>query len=238
ILLSTKAVLVITTHWPLPSYGFFIGLVLGIGPFIYRKLVLKPFSWWYLLLVLGGFIAIYGLAKLGGTQPENLIAIQRLSSVRDAAIMGFSGIFAVSLMAIPGISGSVMLMVIDQYGTVYHAVSQLGDAARALVAGNWAGFTAAMGSVALLVPFMVGAMIGLIAIAKLMGYLLEHFEVEVYYAVCGIVAAAVVILIETGIAPYWPTTGTLAAVLAVLVSLVIGILATVFLDKPESDRDA
>ena len=180
ILLSTKAVLVITTHWPLPSYGFFIGLVLGIGPFIYRKLVLKPFSWWYLLLVLGGFIAIYGLAKLGGTQPENLIAIQRLSSVRDAAIMGFSGIFAVSLMAIPGISGSVMLMVIDQYGTVYHAVSQLGDAARALVAGNWAGFTAAMGSVALLVPFMVGALIGLIAIAKLMGYLLKHFEVEVY----------------------------------------------------------
>ena len=66
--------------------------------------------------------------------------------------MGFSGIFAVSLMAIPGISGSVMLMVIDQYGTVYHAVSQLGDAARALVAGNWAGFTSAMGSVALLVP--------------------------------------------------------------------------------------
>ena len=238
ILLSTKAVLVITTHWPVPSYGFFIGLVLGIGPFIYRKLVLKSFSWWYLLLVLGGFIAIYGLAKLGGTQPENLIAIQRLSSVRDAAIMGFSGIFAVSLMAIPGISGSVMLMVIDQYGTVYHAVSQLGDAARALVAGNWAGFTAAMGSVALLVPFMVGAMIGLIAIAKLMGYLLEHFEVEVYYAVCGIVAAAVVILIETGIAPYWPTTGMLAAVLAVLVSLTIGVLATVFLDKPESDRDA
>ena len=43
---------------------------------------------------------------------------------------------------------------------------------------------------------MVGALIGSIAIAKPMGYLLEHFEVEVYYAVCGIVAAAVVILIE------------------------------------------
>ncbi|MBS5391236.1 MAG: DUF368 domain-containing protein, partial [Lacticaseibacillus rhamnosus] len=90
----------------------------------------------------------------------------------------------------------------------------------------------------ILLPLMVVSLIGLIAIAKLMGYLLEHFEVEVYYAVCGIVAAAVVILIETGIAPYWPTTGMLAAVLAVLVSLTIGVLATVFLDKPESDRDA
>lgn len=66
ILVSTKAVLVVTTHWPLPSYGFFIGLVLGIGPFIYRKLVLKPFTWWYLLLVAAGFAGIYGLARLAG----------------------------------------------------------------------------------------------------------------------------------------------------------------------------
>lgn len=238
ILVSTKAVLVVTTHWPLPSYGFFIGLVLGIGPFIYRKLVLKPFTWWYLLLVAGGFAGIYGLAKLGGTQPENLTAIQRLSSVSDAGVMAFAGIFAVALMAIPGISGSVMLMVIDQYGTVYNAVSQLGDAARAFASGNWSAFNAAMGSVALLLPFMLGAIAGLIAVAKLMAYLLEHFETQVYYAVCGIVAAAVVILLETGIAPYWPATGMVIPALLVVVSLIIGVLATIFLDKPESNADA
>ncbi|MGO3351504.1 MAG: DUF368 domain-containing protein [Lacticaseibacillus paracasei] len=236
ILLSTKAVLVVTTRWPLPSYGFFIGLVLGIGPFIYRKLTTKKFSWWYLLLVVFGFVAIYGLAKLGGTDPENLIAIKRLTSVSDAGVMAFAGVFAVSLMAIPGISGSVMLMVIDQYGTVYNAVGQLGDAARAAASGNWPAFHTAMGSVALLLPFMIGAAAGLIAVAKLMAYLLAHFEAQVYYAVCGIVLAAVVILIEAGIAPYWPATGHLGAIAMVVISLVIGVLATIFLDKPDADE--
>jgi putative membrane protein len=68
--------------------------------------------------------------------------------------------------------------------------------------------------------------------------LLEHFETQVYYAVCGIVAAAVVILLETGIAPYWPATGMVIPALLVVVSLIIGVLATIFLDKPESNADA
>jgi len=93
-----------------------------------------------------------------------------------------------------------------------------------------------MGSVALLLPFMIGAAAGLIAVAKLMAYLLAHFEAQVYYAVCGIVLAAVVILIEAGIAPYWPATGHLGAIAMVVISLVIGVLATIFLDKPDADE--
>lgn len=230
VLVSTKAVLAVTTTWPVPSYGFFIGLVLGLVPFIWRKLRVLAFRPWYLLLTAAGFLTIYGLAQLGGTQPENLIAIPRLTSIADAGTMGFAGLFAISLMAIPGISGSIMLMVIDQYGTVYNAVGQLGDALRALLQRDWAAFGQALQSVALLVPFMVGAVVGLVGIAKLMGYLLTRFEGQVYYAVTGIVLAAVVILFDTGVGPYW--SGGVGAVSLLLLSIGLGILATFFLDQP------
>ncbi|KRM71561.1 membrane protein [Lacticaseibacillus brantae DSM 23927] len=233
ILVSTKAVLALTTSFPIPSYGFFIGLVLGIGPFIIRKIQTIPFRWGYLLLSLIGFAAIYGLAKLGGTEPENMIALHALNSGGDWLTMGFAGVFSVSLMAIPGISGSVMLMVLDQYGTVYNAVSQLGTGVRALLQGDMTAFGHAMAAAALLVPFMLGAIIGLIAVAKLMGYLLKHYEALVYYAVIGIVLAAVVILIQTGLVPYWHGSNLVTS-FVVIASAVIGILATIFLDRPEN----
>ncbi|MCG4281734.1 DUF368 domain-containing protein [Lacticaseibacillus saniviri] len=234
ILLSTKAVLWITTSWPIPSYAFFVGLVIGIGPFIARKVRQVPFKWAYVGLVVLGFLAIYGLAKLGGTEPENMIALTKLNSLGDWGTMGFAGLFSVSLMAIPGISGSVMLMVIDQYGTIYNAVGEIGTAARLLLSGKTAEAGVALQSVALLVPFMIGAIIGLILIAKLMGYLLAHFEAQVYYAVIGIVIAAIVILIETGMVPYWQATSGLLDIGLAIVSVVIGVLATLFLDKPDA----
>ncbi|MEK0395548.1 DUF368 domain-containing protein, partial [Lacticaseibacillus rhamnosus] len=59
-----------------------------------------------------------------------------------------------------------------------------------------------------------------------------------FYEVGGFVAAAVVMLIETGFGAYCTTRGMLGAVLAVVVSLKIGVLATVFKDKTQSDRDS
>lgn len=232
VLLSTRAVLAMTTAWPLASYGFFIGLVVGIGPFVWRKIRQVSFRSWYLVLPVLGFALIYGLAQLGGEKPENLITLTRLTSVQDGFTMGFAGVFAVALMAIPGISGSIMLMVIDQYGTVYNAVAALGPTLRAGLAGNWAAAGHHLQTVALLLPFMIGAAGGLLVIAKVMEALLKRFEAQVYYAVIGIVLAAVVILIQTGLQPYWPQSGGLAASGVVLISVVIGTLATLFLDKP------
>lgn len=232
VLLSTRAVLLVTTAWPLASYGFFIGLVLGIGPFVWRKVRQVPFRAGYLLLPVLGFALIYGLAQLGGTEPENLIALTHLSGPKDALTMAFAGVFAVALMAIPGISGSIMLMVIDQYGTVYNAVAALGPALQALLAGNWEGLWKHLNTAMLLVPFIVGAIVGLLIIAKIMEALLRRYEAQVYYAVIGIVLAAVLILIETELQPYWPASGQLGAGVLVLASAAVGILATLFLDRP------
>ncbi|WP_461225010.1 DUF368 domain-containing protein [Lacticaseibacillus suihuaensis] len=233
ILLSTKAILAATAAWPLLAYAFFTGLVLGIAPFVWRKCRQIPFAAWHPLLAIAGFAAIYGLARLGEGDTTALIAIPMLRGAGDFFTMLWAGAFSVALMAIPGISGSIMLMVIDQYGTVYNAVGQLGTAARAAVAGDWAGFGQATASVALLVPFALGAAVGLLAVARLMAWLLARFEALVYWTVSGIVCAAVVILVQTGIAPAWPPHW-LAAALQCGVAGALGIVATLFLDRPDA----
>ncbi|WP_225046679.1 DUF368 domain-containing protein [Lacticaseibacillus kribbianus] len=233
ILASTKAILALTAAWPVAAYAFFTGLVLGIVPFVWRKMRQVPPRPWYPLLSVAGFAVIYGLARLGEGQAGTLIAIPRLTSAGDFFTMLWAGAFSVALMAIPGISGSIMLMVIDQYGTVYNAVGQLGTAARAALAGDWAAAAAAGQSVALLLPFMIGAALGLLAVARVMAWLLARFEAQVYYAVAGIVAAAVVILVRTGIASAWPASW-LGALAVALVFAVLGVLATLFLDRPDA----
>jgi putative membrane protein len=237
ILFSTKVVLWLSQRFPIPAYAFFLGLVLGIIPFIWRKMRAIAFTWWYPVITLLGFALILGLTQLGSGQAESYISIKALQTWQDAGQMLFAGGFSVALMIIPGISGSIMLMVISQYGTVYNAVGAIVDLLRHLLKGNLAAAQGDLQTVALMLPFMVGALVGTVLIAKLMHYLLKHYESQVYYGVLGVVGAAAIILWQSGITPYLPKTGWLNLMQLALLGLMLllGILATLFLDKPSSD---
>jgi putative membrane protein len=202
ILASTKLVLYLTEIYPILAYAFFTGLVLGVIPFVWKKMRQIPFKPVYVLLPLAGFSIIWLLAQLGESASTATVAIRQVNGFPDIAMLLFAGLFSVSLMAIPGISGSIMLMVINQYGTVYHAVSQLTDAAGLL----------------------------------LMEWLLKHFPAQVYFAVLGVVAAAIVILLDTGVLPPFatlPTNQWLIQIILAIVLTILGILSALFFDKPE-----
>ncbi|XEO94355.1 DUF368 domain-containing protein [Latilactobacillus sakei] len=233
VLLSTKVILWLCTAYPLAAYSFFIGLVLGSLPFIWRKL--KKLTWQQVLIaiVCGGLMLL--ITKIGGHQNESDIAIKQLTSLQDFGMLTFTGFFSVSLMVIPGVSGSIMLMIIKQYGTVYHAVSQLLDLLVYLVTGRFEQAGEAFKSVALLLPFMLGAVIGTVIVAKIMHYLLAHYAHYVYAGVLGVILAAIWILAETGVSPAWPAVSGLAALLGpialIAVMLVLGAIATIYFDR-------
>ncbi|WP_057819633.1 DUF368 domain-containing protein [Schleiferilactobacillus perolens] len=236
ILASTKLVLYLTEIYPILAYAFFTGLVLGVIPFVWKKMRQIPFKPVYVLLPLAGFSIIWLLAQLGESASTATVAIRQVNGFPDIAMLLFAGLFSVSLMAIPGISGSIMLMVINQYGTVYHAVSQLTDAAGLLLRGDNAGWGMISQGLLILLPFMIGAAIGLVLIAKLMEWLLKHFPAQVYFAVLGVVAAAIVILLDTGVLPPFatlPTNQWLIQIILAIVLTILGILSALFFDKPE-----
>lgn len=238
ILFSTKVVLWLSSQFPVPAYAFFLGLVLGILPFVWRKMRRVAFSPIYLLITVLGFASILGLTQLGAGQSESYVQIQALNSWQDAFSMLFAGGFSVALMLIPGISGSILLMVISQYGTVYHAVGQFTDLIRHTLSGNLSAAGSDLKTVALMGPFLIGALLGTLLVARLMRYLLARFEGQVYFGVLGVILAAAVILWQNGVA-----TGLAAAsqplwhsILWIGAMALIGILATLFLDQPSETK--
>lgn len=237
ILASTKAILWVCQEYPVWSYLFFIGLVAGSVPLVLKKINLVKFNPLYLLITIGSFIAILYITALGNTGGSaSYIAIEKLNGPEEFFTMVFAGVFSVSLMAIPGVSGSVMLMVINQYGTVYNAVGTCLDLVSYLIKGNMEMVQESFFTVLLVIPFLIGALGGLLFIAKIMGYLLKRFEAQVYYGVAGVILAAVVTLAGEGVVKnlhslsFADNTPLILVIGAAFVA--VGFLCTVFLDKP------
>ena len=96
----------------------------------------------------------------------------------------FVGILASATMVIPGVSGSMILMSLGFYAPILSSITTFVRAVLAL------DVHAALMECALLVPFGIGVLIGIFAIAKLISFLLARFEVYTYCAVLGLVAAS------------------------------------------------
>jgi len=237
ILASAKAILWISMQYPAYSYLFFSGLVIGSIPLILRKTKTIPFNPFYLVCAIVSFIFMIVITEIGGATTESQIALEKLDSFGDVGVMIFAGAFSVSFMVIPGISGSIMLMVVNQYGTVYNAVGKATVLLRAFLRGDWDGVLEAFSTVALIIPFAIGALVGIIYVSKIMILVLKKNEPLVYYCVGGTLVAAIVTLLRIGVINNLPvgytTIGLISFGLICIVCVVTGVLCTKFLDKPE-----
>ncbi|GEL14708.1 DUF368 domain-containing protein [Pediococcus cellicola] len=240
VLASTKLVLWLCEAFPVMSYGFFIGLVIGVLPFVYQKIRFQRLHLFDFVLIVLGFVFIMLVSHQGSTGLSDFVALTRLKSVSDWFTIGFAGLFAISMMMIPGISGAVMLMMVNQYGTIYNSVAKLVDTALFILVGKFDQARAAFGSVIILLPFIIGAFIGVILMAKILNYLLHRYAHRVYCAVLGIILAGIWILTELalkGASVSVQDGGTwLSAGFALIIFIVIGVLATIFLDKQDSSN--
>ena len=123
-------------------------------------------------------------------------------------VLFFMGIIAAATMVIPGVSGSMILMILGYYYGVINSITGFMDA---LKAGNW---NALLGEAAILIPFGIGCVLGIFLIAKLIEYLFERHTVSTYAAILGLILSS-----PFGI---FHNTGALAHV--TVGSLIIGII--------------
>lgn len=254
ILASARIVLWLCQTYPLQSYLFFAGLVLGAYPLIFRKIRKGKYKPVYILALALGFSFMVIAGGLSDTGLERAhVAIDRLESISDFWALFIAGCISVSLMMIPGVSGSVMLMTLGQYGTVYNAVGMSVDLIGYILRGNFEAAGAVFMSVLLVLPFGLGAIVGIGFIAKIIKFFLSKWETVVYYAVMGLVSGAVFLLVgESGILVSdsetvsssvawlalgenffsWSWSGNLIGKFMGVVFLIIGLLCTLLLDKP------
>lgn len=166
---------------------FFAGVVIGSIPLIYsktkntneekkqKKISLPSFSGVIcFVLMLALMIAIFvisgGISKDDGGVMENNIVTY--------LFMIPAGLLAAVSMIIPGISGSFVMVVIGAYQTILSALSF--DSLNIII----------------LLCFGIGALIGVIGGARLIGFLLKKFSSQTYMGILGLIIGSIPYLIS------------------------------------------
>ena len=174
--------------YPLPTNTLFIGLILGGLPAILRQVKGKKKG------VLGAvlFIAFFALIILLQVfQQENTVTIQL--SFLEIIKLFLLGALASATMVIPGVSGSMILKLLGYYEPVVTVA--IPGLLSGLAHGDWAAVGTNVG---ILLPFGLGILVGIFAIAKLIEFLLSRWEGQTYCAILGLVVASpVAILMAT-----------------------------------------
>lgn len=192
-------------HYPVPTNFAFCGLIAGSLPFIFAKVKGHPVSVGKIIAFLVFFALVILMAVMGETSGNDADVSFGLINVIKLLLVG---IIAAATMVVPGVSGSMMLMLLGYYDTILKAINRCIDA---LVAFD---VQALMVQCGILIPFGIGVVLGIFLIAKLIEFIFSKAEIHAYYAIIGlIIASPIAILLKT---EWSGTTG---------LTLVIGIAA-------------
>ena len=196
-------------YFPLQTNCLFIGLIVGGLPAVIKKLKGKGIKLSYIIPFLVFFAVVVGMAAMG----EREGAAADLSFSFGSVIMLFVvGIIASATMVIPGVSGSMMLLLMGYYNPIVAAIKNF---VTALAAFDMNGILQGCG---ILVPMGLGIVMGIILIAKLIEIIFEKFPIQAYWAIIGLIVAspfAIFLLGEVG-------TVTVVSVLVSVVTFAVG----------------
>ena len=139
------------------------------------------------------------------------------ASFGTMAALFFVGVIASATMVIPGVSGSLVMMILGYYYGIINTIKSFLDSLKAFdVPGLIHGF-------ALLVPFGIGVLLGIFLIAKLITFLFEKFGIQTYCAILGlIIASPFAIFYNTGALRQLPSLGILPVAAGLVLALVFG----------------
>ena len=174
--------------YPLPTNTLFIGLILGGLPAILRQVKGKKKGAVGAVLFAVFFALIIVMQIF---QSEHVATITL--SFGEVIKLFVLGAVASATMVIPGVSGSMILKLLGYYEPVVTVA--IPGLISGLAHGEWAEVGANVG---ILLPFGLGIVVGIFAIAKLIEVLLARWEGQTYCAILGLVTASpVAILMAT-----------------------------------------
>jgi putative membrane protein len=201
---------------PVEVYGFFFGLIGASAVVLYRDVSVVTREQ-RAAVVVGFVVAFLG----SGYAATGLDA--------SLPVLFVAGMIAISAMVLPGMSGSLLLLVLGQYEYLSTKLSVFVDALLAAVQGG--GVTSVYQSGVPVVTFLLGAVVGLLSAAHAVRAALErNREVTVAFLVSLVVGAlrapveqASVELAQMGASwtAYWIRSFLVFAVTGVVVVVVI-----------------
>ena len=206
ILVSAKVISQMFVSFGVQTNMFFIGLILGGIPLIYRlgtaekkpkPLCIVPF-----VIAMAFVIALAVLEKLNifSLTAETVEGFDLVFSLK---MVGSAALAAVT-MIIPGISGSFVMMLLGVYETIIGALSTF--------------------NFYVIIPFAIGAVVGIVLGAKLISMLIAKNRLMVYSALMGLVIGSVYAILPDGFGFNLQTGYG-------FVFLLLGVVASVLIEK-------
>lgn len=169
ILLFSTLIKYLLAYYPMPTNFFFLGLVAGSFPMIFRRATSHGFKPTYLIPAVAAFAALVVItfAPSGG-QGAVMTQLTPLSAIWLAVC----GAVASACMILPGVSGSMVMMILGVYTTILTAISDF--------------------NIPLLIPVALGILLGLFGGAKLIAACMDRFFSATYFAIIGLIAGSIV----------------------------------------------
>lgn len=203
-------------HYTLPTALAFIGLIAGGLPALFGafgqglRREHKRLSGWHALYFVIFFALVVGLSFI----KETGSGLTTLSATPGTIItLVLIGIIAAATMIVPGVSGSLILMIMGYY---YRILALITAFFRALRQGD---FAAMLSGLKLLVPFGIGVILGIILVSKLIAFLFERYTTYTYAGILGLILASPIAIIYNTEA--WRDLTTPRAVPFVIVGLIL-----------------
>lgn len=195
IVIFSKGITILFDRFPIPTFIFFIGLIIGSIPLLagctfksneqHRFSAMKIFT--LVISIIAGIAVIISFAFLE-TQFSDAKAFNSIKAALpelDFLLwikLFIGGMLGAIAMIIPGISGSLLMLIIGVYTVILSAVS-----------GLLSGSTF-FSSASILIPAGLGVLAGLFAGAKLISILIAKVPNYTYGVILGLIIGSAVIL--------------------------------------------
>lgn len=180
-------------NYPLQTNLFFIGLILGGLPVIYNKVKGNSIRPPHIIAFAVFFALVVGFAWIGeGHEAASDLSFSLLNVVK----LFFVGVVAAATMVIPGVSGSMIMMVMGYYNTIIDTINAFINALKAF------DIAAMLDTFTVLVPFGIGVAVGVVAVAKLIEFVLKKHSLIAYWAIIGLIVAspfAILIMMDASV---------------------------------------
>lgn len=180
----TGVVEVAITHYPVPTFGFFFGLIAASAVVLAVDVSLStPHQ-------IGAGAAGFLLAFLVSGQATNGLG-------HELPVVFMAGAIAVSAMILPGISGSLLLLLLGQYTYMTETISSLRRRLVDVVSGG--DPVSLFGPATVSLAFVAGAVVGLFTVAHAVRWALDrHRQATLAFLVSLIVGALRAPVLEVG----------------------------------------
>lgn len=186
------------------THFFFIGLIIGSLPIIYKKATEKKVEKKNYIFLIIAFAVVFVMALSGDKETASVVI--REFTLGSGVKLFLAGFVAAAAMILPGVSGSFILLLMGIYSTMVTAVSEM--------------------NIPLLIPVALGVVFGILTMTKLIEALFKRYPQTAYFTILGLIFGSI-------FAIYPGFTVGFAGILSVI-SCIVGFGIAFMLGKKEA----